>query len=188
MRGLRISLMTCAALVITLALGALPVAADPYGTGGVNTGWFPDDAQQSYCWGSNFTHNGFRTAADGRMANLDTQTAMSRLFVATCTTSTDVRFELMSGNNGFLGDYFCEYLIGNVCYRARIRLNTTYLTDNLNRRATACHEIGHSVGLTHGGTTDCMKSGFNTVENSKYNSHHVSHINAYVACLSNPVC
>jgi predicted Zn-dependent protease len=46
---------------------------------------------------------------------------------------------------------------------------------------TMCHEVGHSVGLTHGGNTDCMLNGeipSTSIVWRTYDSHHKSHINA----------
>jgi hypothetical protein len=46
---------------------------------------------------------------------------------------------------------------------------------------TACHEAGHSVGLTHGGNTGCMLNGpipNGAVQFRRYSSHHIGHINA----------
>lgn len=37
---------------------------------------------------------------------------------------------------------------------ARIRLNATYLTTKRLRRAAACHELGHALGLTHHSQSD----------------------------------
>jgi hypothetical protein len=45
-----------------------------------------------------------------------------------------------------------------------VHLNTRYLTSAATRRKTACHELGHVVGLEHrrSGTT-CMRDGFATL-------------------------
>lgn len=171
-----------------LLLGMGTASADTFGTGTDGSGLLPDDATHSFCWGSNFTSTSFRNAASGRMANLDNQTSMSDSFVS-CSSLTDVRFELMSGSNGVRGDWTCLDWVGQVCYSARIRMNTTYLTNDINRRKTACHEIGHSVGFSHlAPQTDCMVSGAVSVETATYNTHHRTHINDYIACLSNPIC
>ncbi|MER5424772.1 matrixin family metalloprotease [Streptosporangium roseum] len=44
------------------------------------------------------------------------------------------------------------------------------------RKHTACHEVGHSVGLGHSSeSTSCLKPGRHTVRS--YSSHDVAHIN-----------
>lgn len=108
-----------------------------------------------------------------------------------CTSGTDVKFELFndpspSAPRGF---YVCLTRVGDICYHSQASLNTAKLTDSFNKNKTMCHEIGHSVGLTHGGgTTDCMLNGPVSQQTSSYNSHHREHINAWIACLANPLC
>lgn len=166
-------------MMIVSVIGVSPASADPYGTGGSDTGWLPDGLQHTYCWGASFTQSAFRSAANGRMNNLANQTVMNVLRHTSCGSTTDVRFELISGTTEPRGRYLCLNRIGNVCTRARVQLNTTHLTNTVNRLKTTCHEIGHSVGMTHGGTSDCMRNGAVTTSTQTYNSHHVNHVNSY---------
>jgi hypothetical protein len=52
----------------------------------------------------------------------------------------------------------------NYAWYGSLHLNTRYLTSAAARRKTACHELGHIVGLDHrhGGRT-CMRDGFGTM-------------------------
>jgi hypothetical protein len=52
----------------------------------------------------------------------------------------------------------------NYAWYGSIHLNNRYLTSSAARRKTACHELGHAVGLGHRtiGRT-CMRDGFGTM-------------------------
>lgn len=61
--------------------------------------------------------------------------------------------------------------------------------DEIDTTFTACHELGHTVGLTHGsgggnGTTDdCMANAYSDTPSTdiryqRYSTHHRGHINA----------
>jgi hypothetical protein len=93
---------------------------------------------------------------------------------AACINSTEIHAYQVAISSTVRGDYLClaKDQLGQ-CVRARIRMNPNLLTDTTDRVKTACHEIGHSEGLTHGGTTDCMRnaSGYAT-----YDAHHVDHL------------
>ena len=57
-------------------------------------------------------------------------------------------------------------------------MNPTLLDDDLNREKTACHELGHSLGLTHHASPydDCMISGPVNAGHKEYINHHINHI------------
>lgn len=116
------------------------------------------------------------------MYTLDVTTDMTRTYVSVCDSATDVQFHLSTSSSmgaGVLGIYNCLVTVtsANRCGAARIRLNTDLLDTFSRRMKTSCHEVGHSVGLTHtsayGG---CMVSGYSN--NNTYSSHHVNHINS----------
>jgi len=52
----------------------------------------------------------------------------------------------------------------NYAWYGTLHLNNRYLTSSATRRKTACHELGHVVGLDHrrSGRT-CMRDGFGTM-------------------------
>jgi hypothetical protein len=52
----------------------------------------------------------------------------------------------------------------NTAWYGSLHLNTRYLTSAAARRKTACHELGHVLGLEHRRTgTTCMRDGFDTM-------------------------
>jgi hypothetical protein len=52
----------------------------------------------------------------------------------------------------------------NTAWYGSLHLNNRYLTYAAARRKTACHELGHAVGLGHRRTgTTCMPDGFTTM-------------------------
>jgi len=67
-----------------------------------------------------------------------------------------------------------------------LQLNPNLLTNTVNRRKTACHELGHALGLTHhsSGTYGCMRSGSVSVATYSYVSHHLAHIESRVKSRS----
>jgi hypothetical protein len=193
-RRSRARLAATVAVVLGGVLGAVVVpassaTADPFPSCAGN-GCLPDNFNHWWCYDGSV--NVLLTSAIRRaMNNLDEQTNYTQInepdFV--CNATTDVRWQENSGLGDTRGDFWC--LAPNSagrCERARLRLNPTQLTDTTNRRKTACHELGHSVGLTHGDPrdpvnndsyTDCMKSG--EVDNDAswwvYDQHHIDHAN-----------
>ena len=116
----------------------------------------------------------------------------------TCNSTTDIIASNAYLGAGILGRYVCfDYVDqgANICARSRVQLNEAvigqypYRIDGIAK--TACHEIGHSVGLQHyntagilapNGESDCMRSG--QVPSTKatwrsYGTHHKSHIDNY---------
>jgi predicted Zn-dependent protease len=52
----------------------------------------------------------------------------------------------------------------NTAWYGSLHLNNRYLTSASARRKTACHELGHAVGLGHRRTgRTCMRDGFTTM-------------------------
>lgn len=154
--------------------------ADEFGTYSNGAGPIPDNFDHTYCWSSGWT-SGWNTYAQYAMGNLDGQTSYYDTFISSCSSVTDIYWQLNS-SIGARGDYICNaFNSAGECERATIRLNPSALTDDQNRRKTACHEIGHSVGMQHGDTkTDCMINGAvgSGSQWITYNSHHVSHANS----------
>jgi hypothetical protein len=105
---------------------------------------------------------------------------MSDTRISICVSTTDA--VIMVSNTaatgvGVRGSTVCTKVASGRCDSAIIRLNSDLLTDYTQRRKTACHEIGYTVGMSHDGAYGgCMVSG--TSSASKYSSHHVAHVNA----------
>lgn len=175
---------------------ALPAAADPWGSGSANTGWDPDANPQTYCF-----RIGQLSAADRNRVHdtnniTDQNSQMNAVHLTNCTVDTDVWWgEVNLGL--YRGQYECITHSGSTCLSSDVRMDTTVLlgdgglggTYDSNFRKTACHENGHSMGLTHYkvaafpdppfGQHDCMISG--SVNNDGtwrvYAGHHKDHIN-----------
>lgn len=120
---------------------------------------------------------GYRNYAMAWLAN---PTVMVRHFHSWCTIDTDVIWEF--GNidrpNGVRGVYTCRRRSGSVCHQATLRIDPVVTGDMVNHRKTACHELGHSVGLRH--STQCMMSGAapdDSIQYRRYRPHHIWHIN-----------
>lgn len=182
----RIALAALAFVTAGVVL-ASPAAADPFGNyNGDGTGPIPDSFNHTYCWSSGWT-SGWNTYGNYAMGNLDAQTSYYDTYDSTCDSATDILWQLNSSISA-RGDYVCNaFNSSGYCSRATIRLNPSLLTDNQNRNKTACHEIGHSVGLQHGNSkTDCMINGAvsSGTQWITYNSHHISHANSRTPAAS----
>lgn len=156
-----------AAALLVVGLGVVPVArADPFAAGPPDSGPLADSALHNYCWGPGFDV-ALRDNADYAMqTSLDGATDMSDQFVATCdAVNTDVWWFDADLPDGIRGEYKCvTWVTLNVkCNSSDVTLDPVQINignfDEEDTSKSACHEVGHSVGLTHGGSTDCMLSG-----------------------------
>jgi hypothetical protein len=206
-RRRRLRRLACVTLTIVAAIGVTaPAMADPFGldtpTNNVSgVGAIPDNFNHTYCFNGAGWTTAWRNVVHSRMANLDAQTNYWDTFVGnTCFPTHDVWFQLADLPGTTRGDYDCTLWNNGVdgipnsgddrCEGARIRLDPFVLTDDHQRRKTACHEIGHSVGLAHGANptrdpnhpeyNDCMMSGpvDPGAQWERYNQHHIDHINS----------
>jgi hypothetical protein len=169
---------------LLLLLPPQQAAADAFNAGPPNGGYEADSANHLYCYGAGFD-TGLRDDADYIMQSaLDTETGMSDTFESSCNSGTDVEFLDANLPPGARGSYVCTSL-SYVCWASEVTVDPAEINigsnDTEDLRKTLCHEVGHSVGLLHGATDDCMLSGEipNTnVQYRRYNYHHRwDHIN-----------
>lgn len=123
--------------------------------------------------------------------SLDAPTNANRDYDSPCVTSgtgqTDVRWNTGGLPAGVRGSTQCVVFRSNgFCDRNNVTLDLSEINigddDEQDQDKTACHELGHTVGLTHHNApySDCMISGErpdNSSQYELYNAHHVGHIN-----------
>ena len=168
---------------LTSLIGIRPISpalADSYGYCYPPTGCRADNFEHTYCFGATMAGNGFQSAAGYGMTNLVNQTRFIKTFMANCSANTDVVFKRNDDMYPYIGRYNCLDWVGttNKCNRARVEFNGSLLKNTLNKKKTACHEIGHTGGLAHSGNAnDCMINGLVSSGHVHYNAHHVAHLN-----------
>lgn len=180
-----------ASALIGIASASLaPLAiADPWGgcepgDGGCK----PDNTGHTFCFTDSMDNDPrVRDAANYAMNNMDQQTQLYELRTM-CTDQTDAVFREVN-LVGLRGEYECLDLAPdgpNTCNRAAIRIDNTQIIqdgpegkEQLNREKTACHEVGHSLGMAHHVSPydDCMVNGRVSQDHRDYNQHHREHIN-----------
>jgi len=137
--------------------------------------------------------------ADDSMRRARDQTTMTRAYHDTCNGATDVKWLwAFEPNDPYYGMAVCvNWYENHRCNRYEITLNKsnidTWTYPGSQLRKTACHELGHTLGVSHykfseypGGDTShsCMRS-FEVPSPNKswhitYGNHHVkSHINPW---------
>jgi hypothetical protein len=176
------AILTSLVVAVTVSWSPATAFADPFGTGTSDTGYLADNNVHTYCqYMVSYIPAWFDPMQDA-MNNLANQTDMSVTYISRCEAITDVLFSVTDSSvigSNVRGATACLTFIPNtsICNTSRVWLNSDLLTTYSARRKTSCHEVGHSVGLSHAPTgDDCMISGSYTY--SSYNSHHVGHINA----------
>lgn len=180
---------------------ASPAAAD---TWPFNSNFRPDTGNHGYCYSSVYPpSSAVRAQMYNAMVYMTDSTAANRSYASNCDLSgagqTDVVWrEGGMSDTGNIGEASCTVFWANTsprrCDRFLLRVNGSLVRShysssaNRNRqyRKTACHELGHSLGLNHYPspyTASCQRSGWTgTVTSSwtrTWTSHHRSHINSW---------
>lgn len=177
-------------ILSAFVLGSAPVAgADEWGTGDSSTGAHPDADPHTFCYFSSVTEDMKSGIREAEWEALDpTQADVN--FISSCNLSgsgeTDVVWR--QGSLSVDGSSFCEDFDGSNCDQYYVTLDAGNINvgsnDEIDESQTACHELGHTAGLSHGGTSDCMiNASLSTppteVQFRRYNQHHRDHINAW---------
>ncbi len=164
-------------------LGASPAYADYFGP------YYTDDARMDFHISSNVdysTHNGLRSAINGAMQKLDTQTDIYDVS-ASNVAGTDILFSATYRSDAPYSGYYAwtsctRPASTSVCDGFQIVFNDR--NPHPYVPSLACHEIGHAVGLQHQpgnnsafvtSARTCMRS---NPDVNQYSSHDVGHINA----------
>jgi hypothetical protein len=175
-----------------LAVGAIQVllpmaaSADPYGDPGVNGGDLPDNNNHTWCL-LNGSPRG--PAINNAVANgpnkLDSQTNMTSQNLGWLCPDphVDIRYiltyDVPYDARGYTGCVRWSDQSRRICDSSDSLLNLDIAGDMHQLAKTSCHELGHTVGISHGGSTDCMLNGTAPAgsQYERYNQHHVDHIN-----------
>lgn len=158
----------------------------------------PDGGNHSWCVGSGFNHE---WRAGQTMALIDDQTKVSSLKHSECKTKTDVVWKqgsLLSEDGRAYGRAVCKAYASGKCDKYEITLDMVAINGGVNDtnqlKKTMCHEVGHTLGLSHyskgsrpgsDSTDSCMLSGSvsqltSTAWLTRYGKHHIEkHINKY---------
>lgn len=165
--GIAIALASASLLLLVTSS---PVAGDPWGTNDASTGTgpHPDENPHTYCYSSSVGSD-LRTNIENAEWNALDITDANVNYQASCTTSgaseTDVVWRQADLTPGTSGETYCDDFESdpptNQCDQAYSSLDLAEINygaeDEIDQTQTACHELGHTVGLTHGGaSTDCM--------------------------------
>jgi len=177
-----------------LVIIAAPAIADPWGTETTDTGAHPDANPHGYCFSSSVGPDAKPNMTDAEDNALEPTNA-NVTFDSSCNLSgtgeTDVVWRVGDLAPGVLGHNYCEDFDGSYCDQYYNTLDMTEIAigidDEIDETSIACHELGHSVGLTHGGgSDDCMvgRASHDPPTELKYrrygSGHHIpDHINAW---------
>lgn len=159
------------------------VSADDFGIGPPTAGWYADSVIHTYCFSSSFNSDLENNADYAMQTSLQADTDIQYQF-QTCATTTDVWWWDANLPGTTRGLHKCQVKSNpTTCDASYVTLDPAQINigsdDEEDTHKTACHEAGHSVGLEHGGSIDCMLNGEipNTlVQFRRYSGHHIWHI------------
>ncbi len=175
MRKRLMPVVAATAAMATFAPTIGAVSADSFGNGPGDEGWRPDNKDHDWCFTASWLGN-WSSTANARHSYLSSATTFDGGTNDACGPGIDVQWATLN-TTAWRGSYNCISLSGDICDTATLIISTNESTLPANERGkTMCHELGHSTGLRHGGSSDCMLSGNSTLTN--YDSHHISHIDA----------
>ena len=149
---------------------------------------FPDNHHQGLADSSIHTFcfilfEGDQNVATYAMSVLDSTTDMSDLQIDSCEMETDIYWQDLDLPGSIRGQYQCIFYTEDMCDSADVRLDWEELDEGEHdwedRRKTAVHEIGHSVGTNHD-TVSAMITGEipNTdIQWRRFSTHDIDHIN-----------
>ena len=156
-----------AASAVVAAAGAVsvtePAYANQYGPGNDPRLFFPDNGNHTFHY-SNLSSPYHAAANWARVDSLDNGTAMTQQYLESPSGATDVFvFDEQLGGGASIGTYECisvTYWSSSHCETSDVIFNNDeldgYSADTKSH--TACHEVGHSVGLDEEGS-GCLQSG-----------------------------
>lgn len=165
-------------------------SADPFADCTEDVGCQADSSPHSYCFDASFDTDLHSAATHAMETALEQDTQMSAQYHGTCATGVDVKwyesdiiFEETRGTWGCVTPPYPDP--GDICWAGEIVLDKVKIDvgddDEADRRKTACHEAGHSVGLEHGNyKTDCMINGEIPAPTGAWKTYNLHHINDHI--------
>lgn len=167
---------------VMVLVGTQQVAADSFP--GTNAGKLADSAWHNYCVEAGTSAN-HRSALVYGMTTVGGTTDIN-VGETSCGYNTDVWLGSYNLTGNLRGIYSCwNPASSTICNSSHVRLDFPQLDigsyDWEDRRKTAVHEVGHSVGLGHYSGANAMMLGQvpdTSVSYRRLNSHHRnSHVN-----------
>lgn len=158
-----------------------PGVADPWGTNTDDTGAHPDSNPHTYCFQD---PGGYRADVNDITDNaLATPTDANISFHSWCDFSSQSETDVVWRQRDLSGtkrgttycedfDTYCDQYYATIDYNYIVQSSTA---DAENVKKTICHELGHTVGLTHGADPGyCMISGEvgTDIKWRRYAPHH----------------
>lgn len=173
-----------AALAITAILNlgfASSAHADDFGLGGQ----LPDDLNHSFCMDFPLERPEnafFATLIFWGLLGAVGPTDYTATYDPICTPETDILFELGYAY-GYAGMTTCVRSADGRCHSFVITIDPQLVTSEHDMVSLSCHEVGHTLGLDDGPSTDpwysdCMATDFTWSET--LNQHHIDHVNSRV--------
>lgn len=191
----RKALACMAALATLVAVVAVPTQAQADEWGPVvapGVLFYTDNSTLTYCFTEGFDN--FQAVGNYAMSVLDSTTDITSQFPTTpefCEFSqTDVWWWSSNLPAGVRGRTTCQLVApwdGTICQGHEVFMDFAELDigslDWEDRRKTACHELGHVVGLQHNtanATGSCLINGEIPNANLQFRRYSAHHINSHI--------
>lgn len=188
------SIIGAATVMVLIVCGGASAHADPWGDHPGNfidgTGPHPDGGTHSYCFES-MDSGLFDNIRNAENYALEGNTDANVTFHSECDyrwgTETDVVWDTGNLSGSVRGTTWCDDWDGDQCDQAYVELDVEELrkgtNDEYDITKTACHELGHTVGLTHHSSGyGCMISGeipSTELKWRRFVDHHKNHIDSW---------
>lgn len=160
---------------------AVAAWADPWGNQTSDTGAHPDSDPHTYCYYESQLDDDARNNIYSAEWDAMDPTAVNVDYQSSCDFSGDTETDVVwfTGPLGGTkrGEAFCEDF-DTYCDQYYVTLDMTVIAvgsnDEQDETKTACHELGHTAGLSHS-SNDCLITGerpSSAMQWERYSPHH----------------